>query len=81
MSEFTITNDETGAVYRFPSEAAYEASLNFYNDNSKEALIAWYIVTDDEGTGAIWADADCTTLAPDWADVICVKHAGGQRIY
>jgi hypothetical protein len=76
----TIINEDTGAVYEFPSQEAFDAALDFYNDTSKADLIAWYIANDTACDGAIWADADCTTLAADWADVVCAKHAGGRRV-
>lgn len=70
QTPFTITNDETGASFEFPSEAAYEAALDWYNATDKEAVIAFCKArgvdlvepTDDPYY------ADGRKLVDDWAD-------------
>lgn len=74
----TITNPETGNTFKFVSQEAYKAAEAWYNDTSKEDLIAYYVEHDVEPIGAIWADADCTRLADDWADTVMEMWARNE---
>lgn len=62
----------------FASEAALEAATTWYNSPalSKADLIADYTSRMDDG--AIFSDADCTTLASDWADLCMAAWAHGN---
>ena len=63
----------------FASEAAYEAAVTWYNDpsNSKTALLNDYAARMDDG--AIYADADCTKLTSDWADLCMAAWANDTQ--
>lgn len=38
---FEIINDETGAIFAFPSKAAWEKALDWYNRTSKQDIIQY----------------------------------------
>lgn len=75
----TITSTETGATFDYRDEAAYAAAEEWYNSHTKRELIDWYAAQDFEAVGGpvgeIWADADCTRLVDDWADVVMHAYA------
>jgi len=70
---YTYTTDADREV-AFASEAAYEAALDWYNgDRAKHDILADYASRMDDG--AIYADADCTKLMSDWADLCMAAWA------
>lgn len=79
MMTYPMTNDATGRTFEYPSEGAYLAAECWYNSTSKREKIDWYAAQDFEAAGGpvgeIWADADCTTLVGDWADVVMLAYA------
>lgn len=59
---YSIVNDETGREFTFPTEAKYEAALDWYNATTKKAAIEFCAA---RGINLLKND---TTLVDDWAD-------------
>lgn len=61
---YTVTSEDTGREFRYESEAAYEAALDWYNGaDSKDAIIRYCA-----GHGIDLVERP-GKLVPDWADV------------
>ena len=67
---YTITNDDTGAVFSFASEGAYEAAMDWYNATSKNDIIAYCeaggVSLDEATTDPYYKNG--VKLVSDWAD-------------
>lgn len=71
---FSYVTEENREVI-FANEDAYETAMDWYNRTSKKECMAYYAERMQDG--AIWADADCTKLAGDWADLCMAAYAAG----
>jgi hypothetical protein len=77
---YEYQHDETGAFFRFPSFDAYEAALNWYNSNSKSALISFC-----QSNGIVIDDPESSPagrhMVADWRDRACQAWAGLQPTF
>lgn len=79
---YYITNSDTGREFGFPSKAAYEAAMDWYNSHSKSELLDWFNSRKTETAQGlladIFTDETRTTMHDDWADTLMAYWAWNE---
>ncbi len=79
MVEYVVRHAETGRITTYPDAEGYESAWDWFESIGEEQAVAWYTSWDRAANvpvkDEIWADPECTTLTPDWADIVTAAYA------